>query len=68
MSCHTQKDGQVSVDEFKLAVKNSCIGKKYNEFPPAMRVFIDSTFKSLDINGEFRQSDGSVLKLLKDHP
>jgi hypothetical protein len=61
MSCHTQKDGQVSVDEFKLAVKNSCIGKKYNEFPPAMRVFIDSTFKSLDINGEFRQSwDGRV--------
>ncbi|XP_059481142.1 sarcoplasmic calcium-binding protein 1 isoform X2 [Neocloeon triangulifer] len=46
------KDGQVSVDEFKLAVKNSCVGKKYNEFPPAMRVFIDSTFKSLDINAD----------------
>jgi hypothetical protein len=47
-------------------VKNSCIGKKYSEFPPAMRAFIDSTFKSLDVDGEFRQSDGRVLELLKD--
>jgi hypothetical protein len=45
------QDGLVTVDEFKGAVKKECIGKKYNEFPQAMKVFIDSTFKSIDING-----------------
>lgn len=45
------QDGLVTVDEFKGAVKKTCLGKTYAEFPQAMKVFIDSHFKSIDING-----------------
>ncbi|XP_059481133.1 sarcoplasmic calcium-binding protein 1 isoform X1 [Neocloeon triangulifer] len=46
------KDGLVTVDEFKGAVKKTCIGKTYGEFPQAMKAFIDSHFKSIDINAD----------------
>lgn len=49
------KDGEVHVDEFKDAVKNACVGKKYEEFPQSMKIFIASKFKTIDVNG-----DGSV--------
>lgn len=29
---HAQ-DGRISTEEFKQAVKNTCMGKKYSEFP-----------------------------------
>jgi hypothetical protein len=45
------QDGLVTVDEFKTAVKKECMGKKYNEFPQAMKVFINSLYKSIDIDG-----------------
>lgn len=42
----------ISVEEFKTAVKNSCVGKKYEEFPQAMKAFIESNFKMIDINSD----------------
>ncbi|XP_014102617.2 sarcoplasmic calcium-binding protein, alpha chain [Bactrocera oleae] len=49
------KDGKISNAEFKEAVRKTCVGKKYDEFPQAMRAFIEANFKILDIN-----SDGIV--------
>ncbi|KAM3957931.1 sarcoplasmic calcium-binding protein 1 isoform 1-T1 [Aphomia sociella] len=43
-------DGMITVDEFKQAVKNSCVGRKYEDFPQAMKAFIESNFKMIDIN------------------
>ncbi|KAF4518083.1 hypothetical protein B566_EDAN009627 [Ephemera danica] len=52
------KDGLVTVDEFKQAVKQTCVGKQYPQFPQAMKMFIDTHFKSVDINA--RVGDGQV--------
>ncbi|CAL4145488.1 unnamed protein product, partial [Meganyctiphanes norvegica] len=49
------KDGEVSVDEFKEAVKKNCANKTYDEFPGAFKIFIERQFKTIDVNG-----DGSV--------
>ncbi|XP_071451429.1 sarcoplasmic calcium-binding protein 1 isoform X1 [Hetaerina americana] len=46
------KDGMITTDEFKTAVKQTCIGKTYAEFPQAMKMFIDSNFTTIDINGD----------------
>lgn len=45
----------ISVDEFKQAVQNSCVGKKYEEFPQAMKAFIEANFRQIDID-----SDGMI--------
>lgn len=42
----------ITVEEFKTAVKNSCVGKKYADFPQAMKAFIESNFKMIDINAD----------------
>ncbi|CAG5073278.1 Similar to Sarcoplasmic calcium-binding protein 1 (Astacus leptodactylus) [Cotesia congregata] len=44
------KDGVVTVEEFKEAVQKSCMGRTYRDFPQAMKMFIDSHFKLVDIN------------------
>lgn len=49
-----QQDGIVTVEEFKKAVQQSCVGRSYRDFPQAMKMFIDSHFKLVDINGEPR--------------
>jgi len=46
------KDGQVSVDEFKSAVKNACVGKPFDAFPDALKAFISSHFSTVDVNGD----------------
>ncbi|CAF4878652.1 unnamed protein product [Pieris macdunnoughi] len=45
-------DGTVSVEEFKQAVKNTCVGKKYEDFPQAMKAFIETNFRMIDINAD----------------
>lgn len=40
----------MTVDEFKRAVQNSCIGKRYEDFPQAMKAFIETNFRMIDIN------------------
>ncbi|XP_077267718.1 sarcoplasmic calcium-binding protein 1 isoform X1 [Temnothorax americanus] len=44
------KDGVVTIEEFKKAVQSSCVGRSYNDFPQAMKMFIDTHFKILDMN------------------
>ncbi|XP_047522076.1 sarcoplasmic calcium-binding protein 1 isoform X2 [Pieris napi] len=46
------KDGTVTVEEFKQAVKNTCVGKKYEDFPQAMKAFIETNFRMIDINAD----------------
>merc|ERR1712154_550341 len=46
------KDGEVSTDEFKKAIKDNCTGKKFAEFPGAFRQFIDGFFKTIDVDGD----------------
>lgn len=41
----------VTTEEFKDAVQKCCVGKKYEDFPQAMKLFIDNHFKIVDMNG-----------------
>jgi hypothetical protein len=49
------KDGEVSVDEFKKGIELSCKGKSFADFPAAFKFFIDAQFRTIDVDG-----DGSV--------
>jgi len=46
------KDGEVSVEEFKQAVQTHCKGKKFDAFPAAFKSFICNQFKTVDVNGD----------------
>ncbi|XP_076647932.1 sarcoplasmic calcium-binding protein 1 isoform X3 [Halictus rubicundus] len=46
------KDGIVTIEEFKEAVQRSCVGRQYRDFPQAMKMFIDSHFKLVDLNDD----------------
>lgn len=46
------RDGRITTEEFKDAVRKTCVGKKYGEFPQAMKAFIDSNFTLMDINSD----------------
>ncbi|XP_023245700.1 sarcoplasmic calcium-binding protein 1-like [Copidosoma floridanum] len=46
------KDGMVTNEEFKDAVKKCCVGKSYGDFPQAMKSFIDNHFRIVDMNGD----------------
>jgi len=46
------KDGEVTVEEFKMAVKTHCSGKAFADFPGAFKNFIVRQFKTIDVNGD----------------
>ncbi|XP_045614603.1 sarcoplasmic calcium-binding protein 1 isoform X5 [Procambarus clarkii] len=46
------KDGEVSGEEFKQAVQDACVGKNFDEFPNAFKMFIVNQFKTVDVNGD----------------
>merc|ERR1712212_45977 len=46
------KDGEVTVEEFKKAVQTHCQGKQYADFPNAFKTFIGNQFKTIDVNGD----------------
>ncbi|XP_055600511.1 sarcoplasmic calcium-binding protein 1 [Uranotaenia lowii] len=46
------KDGKITTDEFKAAVKQTCVGKAYADFPKAMKAFIDAHYQMMDINND----------------
>lgn len=46
------KDGQVTVEEFKQAVQNVCLGKKFDLFPQSLKHSINCKFHSTDLNGD----------------
>ena len=48
------KDGEVSVEEFKRGIEGSCKGKTYKDLPEAFKFFIDSSFRTIDIDGQYR--------------
>ncbi|CAG9864282.1 unnamed protein product [Phyllotreta striolata] len=46
------QEGRITVEEFKQAVQQCCMGKRYGDFPQAMKMFIDSNFKMVDLNDD----------------
>lgn len=46
------KDGQVTVEEFKQGVKNVCVGKKFDQFPQSLKHAINCKFHATDLNGD----------------
>merc|ERR1711988_932107 len=50
------KDGEVSTDEFMKAIQTNCVGKSFNDFPNAFKIFISGAFQAIDVDG-----DGSVF-------
>ena len=42
----------MSVEEFKKGISASCKDKAYKDFPAAFKFFIDSSFRTIDIDGE----------------
>lgn len=46
------QDGRITVDEFKQAVQQCCVGRRYEDFPQTMKLFIDSNFKMVDLNDD----------------
>ncbi|GLV34536.1 Sarcoplasmic calcium-binding protein 1 [Carabus blaptoides fortunei] len=46
------RDGKITIEEFKEAVQRSCVGRRYEDFPQAMKMFIDSNFKMVDLNDD----------------
>lgn len=46
------QDGRITVDEFRQAVQQCCMGRRYEDFPQAMKMFIDSNFKMVDLNDD----------------
>lgn len=46
------QDGKITVEEFKQAVQQCCMGRRYEDFPQAMKMFIDSNFKMVDLNDD----------------
>jgi len=49
------KDGEVSSEEFIKGIEMSCKGKAFAGLPSAFKFFIDSQFRTIDVDG-----DGSV--------
>jgi len=49
------KDGEVSTEEFKAAMKKHLQGKTFHNFPLAFKEFVSNQYKSVDVDG-----DGSV--------
>ncbi|XP_054719519.1 sarcoplasmic calcium-binding protein 1-like [Uloborus diversus] len=49
------KDGQVTVEEFKQGVQSVCMGKTFEQFPQSLKHAINCKFQATDLNG-----DGSI--------
>lgn len=46
------QDGRITVEEFRQAVQQCCMGRRYEDFPQALKMFIDSNFKMVDMNDD----------------
>jgi len=46
------KDGEVSTDEFMKAIQTNCVGKSFNDFPNAFKIFISGAFQAIDVDGD----------------
>merc|ERR1712165_173192 len=50
------KDGEVSADEFMKGIDKAAKGKQFAGLPPTFKFFVDSTFRTLDVDGEKSKS------------
>ena len=48
---YTFQNGEVDTEEFMQAIRLTCIGKPFSELPNSFKGFIDSIFKTIDIDG-----------------
>merc|ERR1712117_81497 len=46
------KDGEISTEEFMKGIELSCKGKAFADLPPFFKVFIDSQFRTIDVDGD----------------
>ena len=46
------QDGEISTEEFMKGIEMSCKGKAFADLPPFFKVFIDSQFRTIDVDGE----------------
>merc|ERR1739844_267263 len=46
------KDGEVSTEEFTKGIELSCKGKAFADLPSAFKFFIDSQFRTIDVDGD----------------
>jgi Ca2+-binding EF-hand superfamily protein len=50
------KDGNVTVEEFKQGVQTVCVGKKFEQFPQSLKHAINCKFHATDLNGDGKVS------------
>jgi len=46
----SDKDGEVTINEYKKAIQNSCTGKAYADFPKAFTATIEGLFSAADVD------------------
>merc|ERR1712011_7202 len=46
------KDGDVSNEEFMKAVQKNCMGKSFAEFPEGFKAFVETYFRTIDVDGD----------------
>ena len=47
------QDGEVSVPEFIKAIDMTCKGKSFKDLPDPFKFWIDCSFRTIDVDGEF---------------
>ena len=45
------QNGEVDTEEFMRAINLTCVGKSFSELPNSFKGFVDSVFKTIDIDG-----------------
>jgi len=45
------QDNEVSAEEFKKAVQTNCQGKAFADMPSAFKAFVDTYFRTIDVDG-----------------
>ena len=48
---YTFQNGEVDTEEFMRAINITCVGKSFSELPNSFKGFVDSVFKTIDIDG-----------------
>ena len=56
-----KQDLEVSVEEFKSAVGQVCLGKTYADFPLGFKRFIDSSYLTVDVDGKFPNAFANIV-------
>ena len=49
---HSPQDREVSTEEFRCALKRACVGKAFRDLPEAFRAYVNSAYRTIDIDGK----------------